>query len=211
MTALLQLALDDADLDLAMETAQQCGGRVDVIEAGTLLCLAHGMRAVRSLRDAFPDKTLVGDVRIARAGRGIAEMAFDAGADWITVVGEAPPETVESAIRAAESRGGHVQIEPGFGWSPEQARQWRHLGIEHVICHASSEAGGSGWPDGSLNAVRRFADAGFKVTAAGGISRESVPLFAGIPVFAFVAGRSITQADDPADAAQQIKAAIAHG
>ena len=212
---LLQLALDAPDIDAALEAARCARGSVDVIEAGTLLCLSAGMAAVRALRDAFPDRTVVGDVRIVRAGGAIADMAFDAGAHWVTVVGEAPPETVEAAVRSAEAHGGEIQIELHDGWTPEQARQWRDLGIGQVILHSTAEVGaiGAGWSEAGFDTVRRLADAGFRVTATGGITADAIPRFAGVPVSVFVAGRAIAGAPDPAAAAARFRNAIAklHG
>lgn len=207
---LLQLALDVPEIDAALEAARRARDSVDVIEAGTLLCLSEGMSAVRALRREFPDRTVVGDVRIVRAGGALAGMAFDAGADWVTVVGEAPPETVEAAVRAAESRGGEIQIELDRDWTPERARRWRDLGIGQIVLHHTAEAGspGGGWSEAGFNALRRLAGMGFRVTAAGGVRIDTVPLYDGVPVFAFVAGRAIVEAPDPAAAAAGLRAAI---
>ena len=206
----LQLALDVLDIDIALEAARRTRESVEVIEAGTLLCLSEGMPAVRALRREFPDKTIVGDVRIVRAGGRIAQMTFDAGADWITVVGEAPPETVEAAVRIAETYGGEVQIELNPGWTPEQARYWRDLGIGQVIFHGAAEVGamGEGWSDAAFDTVRRLAEMGFRVTAAGGIQVDAIPRYDGIPIFVFVAGRAIVEACDPAAAAARLRKAI---
>lgn len=83
---LLQLALDTHDLPSALAPLQQAAPHIDVIEVGTILCLSEGMGAVRIIRSLFPDKTILADVRIAEAGGIIAKMAFEAGADWVSVV-----------------------------------------------------------------------------------------------------------------------------
>lgn len=207
---MLQLALDVLDLNDALEAARRARDSIEIIEAGTLLCLSEGMRAIRSLRAEFPEKTIVGDVRIVRAGRNIADMAFDAGANWVTVVGEAPMVSIEAAVKVAEIYGGEIQVELNHGWTLEQAREWRQLGIEQVIYHSTAEveAVGEGWPEKSLDTICRLALMGFKVTAAGGIEIETIPSFAGVPVFAFIAGRSVVKAPDPSVAARQFKDAM---
>ena len=91
---LLQLALDLGTLGEALEAAAAAADGIDVIEAGTLLCVAEGMHAVKALRRMHPDRIIVADIRIARAGRNLAAMAFDAGADWVSAGGEAPTETL---------------------------------------------------------------------------------------------------------------------
>ena len=45
----LQVALDYTVLDPALDAARRLAGHVDIIEAGTLLCFACGMDAVRAL------------------------------------------------------------------------------------------------------------------------------------------------------------------
>ena len=50
MKPLLQVALDNNTLSDALKSANSLGEVVDVIEAGTILCLQEGMEAVRCLR-----------------------------------------------------------------------------------------------------------------------------------------------------------------
>ncbi|MCB0155295.1 MAG: orotidine 5'-phosphate decarboxylase, partial [Anaerolineae bacterium] len=88
---LLQIALDTYDLPSALGPLQKAHQYIDVIEVGTILCLAEGMHAVRIIRSLYPDKTILADVRIAEAGSIISKMAFEAGADWVSVVSGAAP------------------------------------------------------------------------------------------------------------------------
>lgn len=67
-TPKLQLALDTLDLISALAPLQKAAPYLDVIEVGTILCLAEGMHAVRIIRSLFPDKIILADVRIAEAG-----------------------------------------------------------------------------------------------------------------------------------------------
>ena len=206
----LQLALDLTDLDSAVSAARAAAPAIDIVEAGTLLCVAEGMHAVRALRRATPEKTIVADVRIARAGAKIAELAFTAGADWVTVVGEAPAETTAAAVTVAKSHGGEVQIELPDDWTADQARAWRDLGVRQVIYHNTAEVGAVGgtWSADALDTVRQLAALGFDVTVTGGIDAASVSRFAGLPVAVIIAGRAIAAATDPLAAARDLRAAI---
>ena len=47
------------------------------------------------------------------------------------------------------------------------------------------------------------------VTVTGGLALEDLPLFAGIPIHVFIAGRSIRDAASPVEAARQFKRSIA--
>ena len=137
-------ALDTHDLPSALAPLQQAAPHIDVIEVGTILCLSEGMGAVRVIRSLFPDKTILADVRIAEAGGIIAKMAFEAGADWVSVVSGAAPSTAEVVYDVAQQYGGDVQIELSDGWTWEQAARWRDIGIGQAIIHRSRDAEAQG-------------------------------------------------------------------
>jgi 3-dehydro-L-gulonate-6-phosphate decarboxylase len=208
---LLQIALDTYDLPSALAPLQKAAAHIDVIECGTILCLAEGMHAVKIIRSLFPEKTILADVRIAEAGSLISKMAFDAGANWVSVVSGATMTTVEAVMKEATQRGGEVQIELIDGWTWEQAKQWRALGVPQVITHRSRDAEAKGeltWGQKDFDEIRKLNDLGFKVTVTGGVVPADIPLFAGVPVYVFIAGRGIYAAADPALAAKTFQEAI---
>jgi 3-dehydro-L-gulonate-6-phosphate decarboxylase len=210
---LLQIALDTFDLPSALGPLQQAVNHIDVIEVGTILCLAEGMQAVRVIRSLYPNKTILADVRIAEAGSVISKMCYDAGADWVSVVSGAAPDTAEVVLAEAKSRQGcDVQIELSDGWTWDMAKKWQDLGVQQVITHRSRDAelkGALTWTPEDFDTVHKLHDMGFKVTVTGGIKADDIALFAGVPVYIFIAGRAICNADDPAAAAQKFQQAIA--
>ncbi len=209
---LLQIALDTYDLPSALGPLQKAHQHIDVIEVGTILCLSEGMKAVRVIRSLFPDKTILADVRIAEAGSIISKMAFEAGANWVSVVSGATMTTAEVVQKEAEKHGGEVQIELLDSWTWDMARQWRELGIAQVITHRSRDAEAKGdltWSTRDFDEIWQLAELGFKVTVTGGVKPADIPRFAGVPVFVFIAGRAIVKADDPAAAAKQFQDVIA--
>ena len=60
---LLQIALDNSVLSDAISSIRQVGDEVDIIEAGTILCLAEGMEAVRCLRAMYPNKIILANTK----------------------------------------------------------------------------------------------------------------------------------------------------
>ena len=208
---LLQLALDTPDLPSALAPLQQAAPHIDIIEVGTILCLAEGFGAVRIIRSLFPRKTILADVRIAEAGGIIARMAFEAGADWVSLVSGAALSTAEVVHAAAQEHGGQAQVELSEGWTWAQAKRWREIGIDQAIIHRSRDAEAQGklaWAAADLDNIRRLADMGYRVTVAGSISLDDIPAFAGIPVSIFIAGRAIRNASHPQQAAAAFQAAI---
>lgn len=93
---LLQIALDSLNLETAVKTADNVASYVDIIEVGTILAFAEGMNAVSTLRKDHPKHILVCDMKTTDGGAILAKMAFEAGADWITVSAAAHIATIRS-------------------------------------------------------------------------------------------------------------------
>jgi 3-dehydro-L-gulonate-6-phosphate decarboxylase len=85
------------------------------------------------------------------------------------------------------------------------------MGVQQVIFKRSRDLEAQGqlsWGEGDFDTIRRLRDLGFKVTATGGVKPSDIPLFAGVPVYIFIAGRAIVQAGDPAAAAKAFQDAL---
>lgn len=210
---MLQLALDNKSLADALQATRILASEVDVLEAGTILVCAEGMQAVRCLKALYPDRIVLADIKAADAGSILANMCFNNGADWMTVICCAPIATVETAMAEARKRGTEldVQIELTGSWSWEEAQAWRKAGVKQVVYHRGrdAQAAGQSWSDDDLGKIRKLADMGFELSITGGLVIEDLPLFKGIPVKVFIAGRAIRDAQDPAAAARAFKARIA--
>ncbi|HCL7595593.1 TPA: 3-keto-L-gulonate-6-phosphate decarboxylase UlaD [Klebsiella pneumoniae] len=187
---MLQVALDNQTLASAYETTRLIAEEVDIIEVGTILCVGEGVRAVRDLKALYPHKIVLADAKIADAGKILSRMCFEANADWVTVICCADINTAKGALDVAKEFNGDVQIELTGFWTWEQAA-------------------GVAWSEADISAIKRLSDMGFKVTVTGGLALEDLPLFAGIPVHVFIAGRSIRDAASPVEAARQFKRSIA--
>ncbi|MBS0968055.1 3-keto-L-gulonate-6-phosphate decarboxylase [Chimaeribacter arupi] len=207
---MLQVALDNQSMADAYHTTRQIAAEVDIIEVGTILCVAEGVRAVRDLKALYPEKIVLADAKIADAGHILARMCFEADADWITVICCADINTVKGALEVAHAFNGDVQIELTGFWTWEQAAEWRAAGIGQVVYHRSrdAQAAGVAWGEADIAAIKRLSEMGFKVTVTGGLALADLPLFQGIPVHVFIAGRSIRDAADPVEAARQFKRTI---
>lgn len=202
----LQIALDNTTLSDALRSAKQVADEVDIIEAGTILCLAEGMEAVRCLRALYPDKIILADTKCADAGATVARNCADAGADWMTVICSAAIPTMTAAARELKD----VQIELYGDWTFDHAAQWQAAGLQQVVYHQSRDAllSGQSWGDADLEKIRRLAQMGFLVSVTGGLELDTLAMFAGIDVYTFIAGRGIRDAADPAAAAREFKAEI---
>ena len=96
---MLQLALDYITLPPAIVMAARTAPYIDIFEIGTPLCKAAGLEAIRSVREVCPNNLILADFKTPDVGGLEAKMAFDAGADLMTVIGGAPMATVKSALK----------------------------------------------------------------------------------------------------------------
>ena len=207
---MLQVALDTLDLDSALKTTRLVHDIVDIIEVGTILCLAEGLDSVGTIKTLYPDNIVLADVRIAEAGALISKMVFEKGADWISVLSSASISTLEAVVKEASLNGGDVQIELQEDWSLDKLKQCQALGVSQIIFHKSrdSEKLHSGWHSDFLQTVKSMSEQGFKISITGNLQPDDIAAFKGIPVYSFVAGRSIRAAKDPRSAALDFKKMI---
>ncbi len=199
----LQVALDHSNTGDAVQAAVSVGDVVDVIEAGTVLMDEVGSEVVEILYKLFPTKSIVADTKCADAGGTIAKNCKVRGADTMTCICSAEVATMEAAAKEIDN----IQVELYGDWTYEQAQTWLDAGIEQVVYHQSRDALLSGvtWGEKDLEKVKKLIDMGFKVSVTGGLNVDILDLFKGVNVYTFISGRSITEADNPAAAAQEFQ------
>ncbi|MDE1316211.1 3-keto-L-gulonate-6-phosphate decarboxylase UlaD [Vibrio aestuarianus] len=190
---MIQIALDQTDLISAIEVAKNVESFVDVIEVGTILAFAEGMNAVKTLRNNHPDHILVCDMKTTDGGAILARMAFEAGADWITVSAAAHIATIGACKNIADELGREIQIEIYGNWTFTDAQAWVDLGITQAIYHRSRDAelAGVSWTNEDLEKMRRLSELGLELSITGGIVPEDLYLFEGIKAKTFIAGRAL--------------------
>lgn len=201
MKPLLQVALDNNTLSDALKSANSLGEVVDVVEAGTILCLQEGMEAVRCLRALFPNKIILADTKCADAGGTVAKNCKVAGANWMTVICSATIPTMKAALKEIDD----LQVELYGDWTYEHAKQWKEAGLSQVVYHQSRDAllAGETWGKKDLDKVQGLIDMGFKVSVTGGLELDTLKLFKGMDIYCFIAGRSLRDAENPKEEAKK--------
>ncbi|WEV64673.1 orotidine 5'-phosphate decarboxylase / HUMPS family protein [Bifidobacterium sp. ESL0732] len=207
---LLQLALDVTDVATALKVAVKAAPAVDIVEDGTVLCLAKGVDSMRDLRAVLPGKTLLADIRIARAGEKFANLYFEAGASRVSVVGESGLDVIRGACKAASRFGGGVEVELFPGWNDDDIRGFIDAGVKVIIVHRDTCTPEE---DQSVrNQLFRLRDLvpsnSVSITLAGGLNATSLKRFVDCPFDIAVVGSAIVKADDPFAAAQALRAAL---
>ena len=212
---LLQIALDSLSLEKAVADAKQAENSVEIIEVGTILACAEGMKAVSVLRALHPNHIIVCDLKTTDGGAILAKMAFEAGADWLTVSAAAHPATKAACKKVAdEFNAAHpdlkvkkeIQIEIYGNWTLDDAKDWVALGVQQAIYHRSRDAelAGKGWTPEDVELMKKLSDLGLQLSITGGIIPQDIHLFKEIKnAKAFIAGRALV-----GEKGQQTAAAI---
>jgi 3-hexulose-6-phosphate synthase / 6-phospho-3-hexuloisomerase len=137
-TAILQVALDVLELKRALQIAHEAvHGGADWIEVGTPLIKSEGVRAIWSMREEFPDSTIVADMKVADTGALEVEMAAKAGATIVCILADADDSVVAEAVRSARKYG--IRLMADLINVPDpvaRAIQLESMGIDIICSHA---------------------------------------------------------------------------
>ena len=216
---LLQIALDSLSLEKAVTDAKQAESLVEIIEVGTILACAEGMKAVSTLRALHPNHIIVCDLKTTDGGAILAKMAFEAGADWLTVSAAAHPATKAACKKVADEFNAanpnlkvkkEIQIEIYGNWMLDDAKDWVNLGVKQAIYHRSRDAelAGKGWTPEDVDLMKQLSALGLELSITGGIVPQDIHLFKEIKnAKAFIAGRALVGENGKATA-EAIRAEI---
>jgi 3-hexulose-6-phosphate synthase/6-phospho-3-hexuloisomerase len=172
--AILQVALDLLELKRALQIAQESvDGGADWIEVGTPLIKSEGMQAVRSIRDRFPQATVIADMKVADTGAIEVEMAAKAGADFVCILADADDAVVNEAVRAARLYGIRLMADLINTEDPKaRALSLESMGVDIICAHAGIDQQMTGRD--SLGLLTTLAGSvHIPVAIAGGIDAES--------------------------------------
>ncbi|MCI0660729.1 MAG: orotidine 5'-phosphate decarboxylase [Acidobacteria bacterium] len=205
----LQLALDTPDLGHELELASKVATHVDLIEAGTPLLIREGIRVVRELRRRHRGRPIVADIKVIDAGEPIAELAFAAGANVVTVLGCASDEVIERVVRSARRYDGQVMADSLSVINvPMRARQLRELGVNSLCINRR----GIKRPKSREERITQIADLidqiDLPIYIAGGIDITELSFLRELPLAGVIIGAAIAEAPSPLEAAKKMRAIL---
>jgi 3-hexulose-6-phosphate synthase len=201
----IQLALDRMEIREAIAITRKVEDSIDWIEVGTSLIKEFGMTSVREIKQAYPAKTIVADIKTIDNARYEFEMCFEAGADVATVMGVSPLVTIEACMEVAKRYNKLVMIDL-LNTTEQQKRDLMKyknaVFCEHVSKDQQEELGASnhGPVENSLYGPD------MTIAAAGGITLDSIDLLRKtLNPDIVIIGSAITKAENPAETAAKFK------
>lgn len=208
MDPIVQVSLDVERIDQALELAEQAvRAGVDWLEAGTPLILGEGLHAVRALKECFPDKPLVADLKTMDGGYLEAEMMAKAGADMVVVMGVAHPATIRAVVRAAKDYDIEVMGDVlAASDKASCARMLEENGVDYIILHTGYDERREildASPLDDLDAVVKAVN--IPVQAVGGLSIEQAIQMPELGAPLVVIGAPLAIKDDAFQAAGDVE------
>ncbi|MFC1666641.1 3-hexulose-6-phosphate synthase [Candidatus Omnitrophota bacterium] len=209
MKPILQVALDFVNLKRALKCAEEAvKGGADWIEAGTPLIKSEGLNAVRKLRERFPRKTIVADMKIMDTGRTEVEIAAKAGANVVCVLGASSDSTIKECVEAARNYGAKIQVDLiAIKNAGKRAAEIQKFGIDYIGVHcAIDDQMRAKDPLGQLREISKKISV--PIAAAGGINSETAPEVIKSGASIVIVGGAISKAGDAEKATRRIKQSI---
>jgi 3-hexulose-6-phosphate synthase len=209
-TMKLQVAIDLLSTADALALLNKVAEHVDVIELGTPLIKQQGLSVVTNVKAAYPDKLVFADMKTMDAGELEADLAFNAGADIMTVLASAGDSTIAGAVKSGKAHGKAVVADMiGVADKAKRLKELKSLGVSWVELHAGlDEQAQAGYSIEKLLEVGRKAEIPFSV--AGGINAQRIEGVESSGATIAVAGAAIYGAKDPEAAAKGLREKIKH-
>lgn len=203
----LQIALDVLTVGRAREILEQTADHVDIIELGTPLLAAEGATAVREIKAAYPDKIVFADYKIMDGGKIMSDIAFDAGADMVSVLAAAHDATIKDVIENARAVGRMVLVDMcGVKDLEGRSAQVDAWGPDYLCVHVAYDIQQTGVDP--VEEVTRLGDTRAQKAAAGGIRLETFEHACQADIDDIIVGGGIYGSDRPGEVARAMREAL---
>ena len=208
--AKLQLACDLVEFDALMEMMPELIKCVDIFELGTPFCLRYGAEAMQKIHSAYPDATLLADIKIFDGGNPETLMYTQRGASYVTVMSRTNDQTIRACADACHTDGAKCVVdmmcETDFS---KRVPELEALGADILAVHvAYDDYMATGMtPLKSLEAISKVVKKS-TTAVAGGIKLENVREYLAFDPEIIIVGGAILNSEDPVDTARKFAEAI---
>jgi 3-hexulose-6-phosphate synthase len=208
----LQLALDLVNIPQAIEVVSQVADHVDVVEIGTPVVINEGLRAVKELKEAFPNVTVLADLKIMDAAGYEVSQAAAAGADIVTILAVAEDESIKGAVAEAKKQNKQILVDMiAVKDIKARAQELDEFGVDYICVHTGYDlqaVGKNSFED--LKAIKSVVK-NAKTAVAGGIKLETLPEVIAAQPDLIIVGGGITGQDNLQETAAKFKELIVQG
>ncbi|AZB44389.1 3-hexulose-6-phosphate synthase [Bacillus sp. FJAT-42376] len=208
----LQLALDLVNIPEAIELVKEVEDHIDIVEIGTPVVINEGLKAVKEMKEAFPNLKVLADLKIMDAAGYEVMKASEAGADIITILGAAEDMSIKGAVEEAKKQNKKILVDMIAVKDIEtRAKELDAIGVDYICVHTGYDlqaVGQNSFED--LKAIKRVVK-NAKTAVAGGIKMDTLPEVIKANPDLVIVGGGITGQDDKKATAAEMQKLIKQG
>ena len=205
----VQLALDLVNISQAKEVVKEVEEHIDIVEIGTPVVINEGLRAVKEIKEAFPNLKVLADLKIMDAAGYEVQQASQAGADIITILGVAEDMSIKGAVEEAKKQGKKILVDMiGVKDIKGRAKELDEFGVDYICVHTGYDLQAVGQNSFEDLVTIKSVVKNAKTAVAGGIKLESLPEVVKAQPDLVIVGGGITSQDDKKSVASQMKELI---
>jgi 3-hexulose-6-phosphate synthase len=208
----LQLAIDLVDTQGAIKLVKELEEYIDVVEIGTPVVINEGLRAVKAMKEAFPNLTVLADLKIMDAAGYEVSQAAASGADIITILGAAEDASIKGAVEEAKKLGKQILVDMiAVKDIATRAKELDELGVDYICVHTGYDLQAVGQNSFEDLATIKSVVKNAKTAVAGGIKLETLPEVIKAQPDLVIVGGGITGQEDIKAVAAQMQTMIKQG
>lgn len=185
---------------------------VDIIEMGTPLLMECGLDIITRMKEAYPDKLILSDLKIMDAGRYETEEALKAGADIVTIMAVTEDKTIEAGVKVAKEYGRQIMVDllsvRDIG---NRIIEMDKMGVDYICMHTSKDLQRDGMNMAeSFGKYRQYIKKS-GIALAGGICLDNIQSYVDLKPDVVIVGEGIVAQADRAEKAKRIKEIMMKG
>lgn len=208
----LQLALDLVNIPEAKEVIKEVEDHIDIVEIGTPIIKIEGLKAVKEIKETFPNLEVLADLKTMDAAAYEVQKASEAGADIVTILGAAEDESIKGAVEEARKHGKEVLVDLIAVKDVEtRAKELDAFDVDYICVHTGYDlqaVGKNSFED--LHTIKRVVK-NAKTAIAGGIKLDTLPEVIKADPDLVIVGGGIANQDDKNATAAKIREMIEQG
>lgn len=185
---------------------------VDIIEMGTPLLMECGLDIITRMKEAYPDKLILSDLKIMDAGRYETEEALKAGADIVTIMAVTEDKTIEAGVKVAKEYGRQIMVDllsvRDIG---NRIIEMDKMGVDYICMHTSKDLQRDGMNMAeSFGKYRQYIKKS-GISLAGGICLDNIQSYVDLNPDVIIVGEGIVAQTDRTEKARRIKEIMMRG
>lgn len=197
----LQISFDSTDLQKTVKIAESIAQYADTLEIDTSLIYKYGIEVIKEFQTHFPKHALVADAKIINHTPDTIPLFANAGAHWITVMAGASMSSIRNACSTAHNLRAKIMLDLSDSISVAQsALEAKNIGVDALIFNHPYNI------EDPFNFTEKWemihGNTDLPIFIDANISLSNIEPILKLKPAGIIIGNSITQAEDPAQAAK---------